>query len=439
MNLPIFWPDIPGQNFDCQGCTRCCRELVVHLTPEDRAKIDRQKWGGKIEGEPYLRLGANHVLRHKAAGGCVFLSDDGKCRIHAEFGAKEKPLACQLYPFTLEAGAAVVNVGIRFDCPTVSSSGGGPIAPHRREVKRLSDELQQAKAIKPPRAEGAVEIVRGVRLEAARIDPFIAHVEKWLRTESIPLGKRLYGLFRLAHTLNQAKFARLDESSAGELVVMLAAGIREVAEDTWSQEPRPPTAREMTLLRQAVFSHCEHVTFAQIVAPLWPSVKTRWGQLRRAGAMGRGRGGVPAIRGVEGMASFEAVDRVAADPRLSDRDVSGLVVRWLVARLEGRVVFGPGYYEYSVAEGLAAMLVGVCCAGWLARCIAATDGRGTFSRGDVEKSIGLVDRGAGRVPELGARSGRLRVRYLLEGDGVARLLTMYSVAAYSAGVSRSSN
>ena len=51
---------------------------------------------------------------------CVFLNEQGKCRIHAKFGGPAKPLACQVYPFTLNPAGDHWQVGIRFACPSVT-------------------------------------------------------------------------------------------------------------------------------------------------------------------------------------------------------------------------------------------------------------------------------------------------------------------------------
>jgi len=68
MELSVIWPDFGGQRFACHGCTNCCRELVVHLTAEDRRKIDRQKWGRTLDEAPYVRLGGGTVLNHGRDG-----------------------------------------------------------------------------------------------------------------------------------------------------------------------------------------------------------------------------------------------------------------------------------------------------------------------------------------------------------------------------------
>ena len=45
--------------------------------------------------------GKKWFLSHRPDGSCVFLSDQGRCRIHERHGYEAKPLPCRLFPFVL--------------------------------------------------------------------------------------------------------------------------------------------------------------------------------------------------------------------------------------------------------------------------------------------------------------------------------------------------
>lgn len=64
----------------CDGCTACCRNEAVILTPEDDAS--------QYETEP-SRLGPR--LKRKADGSCFYLGDSG-CTIHGR-----APVMCKVY------------------------------------------------------------------------------------------------------------------------------------------------------------------------------------------------------------------------------------------------------------------------------------------------------------------------------------------------------
>src|SRR5437016_2415053 len=89
------------QNWDCHGCTACCREYIVHVTDEERRRIEEQGWAKRPEfaGVPlFKRLGGwrGRWALNQKGGGCVFLDEGGRCRIHEEFGSAAKPLACRI-------------------------------------------------------------------------------------------------------------------------------------------------------------------------------------------------------------------------------------------------------------------------------------------------------------------------------------------------------
>ena len=107
--------------------------------------------------------------------------------------------------------------------------------------------------------------------------------------------------------------------------------------------------------------------------------------------------------------------------------MADLLVRYVQARLLGRSVWGAGYYGWPVFMGLSALWLNVAAAGWLARLRAALGNRNAVSFEDVASCLGVVDRAATRAPSLGTLTERTRAGYLIADDGVARLISNYSV------------
>src|SRR5436190_10491197 len=95
VRLPILTLSLREQHYSCHGCGNCCRDFTVQLREDDLRKLREQNWEQRF-GEPVtVTFRGVTYLRQRENGACVFLQDDGKCRIHAEFGFGAKPIACQ--------------------------------------------------------------------------------------------------------------------------------------------------------------------------------------------------------------------------------------------------------------------------------------------------------------------------------------------------------
>ena len=91
--LPILVLPVAPQRYSCHGCGNCCRDFTVQLSERDLAKLREQRWEERL-GEPVTtEFRGRTYLRQRDDGACVFLMDDGLCRIHREFGFAEKPVA----------------------------------------------------------------------------------------------------------------------------------------------------------------------------------------------------------------------------------------------------------------------------------------------------------------------------------------------------------
>jgi lysine-N-methylase len=415
MKLPLLLPDVPGLRFDCRACTNCCRELVVHLTPLDREKIDRQNWSGRLEAPPYIPLKGGLVLNHAAAGGCVFLQPDGKCRIHVEFGGESKPLACQLYPFTFEPEEGGLRVGLRFDCPTAARGEGSPLSAHRGSVGRLADALAGQMPAQFAPGPG-VMLVPGRPARKEEVADLVRRLDGWMAETHRPLGRRLAGLACLLDTLHGARLQRLDDARFTGLIALLAGDLAGLVDD--SGDPPAATERQRGLLRQAAFAHLEHVDLAQMRASFVRAMVYRWGQLRRARSVVRGR--EPASAAAETLPPAGDLPGAAVD---------ALITRYVRARIVTHSAFGRAYYGWPVLDGLGALVLAVGVIGWLARYHAARAGRGEYGFEDVIRAVGTVDRAAGRAGELGRGSARLRLAYLRRDRGLLRLLRAYPIMA----------
>lgn len=417
MKLPVMMPEVAEQRYDCHGCTNCCRELVVHITEADRKRIDAVDWASRLGVAPYVRLAGEWVLNHRAGGGCVFLTDAGKCAIHAGFGAEQKPLACRIYPFTTTRSHAVEHVGIRFDCPSVAASRGGSLGSHRAAVTKL---IQQWDNEGPGHPIGQSELVSGVFMSDAEHRTAMRQIENWLRSDHSQLD-RVRGLAHLAATLGQARLDRVRDRFE-ELLSILIQGLPvEIAE----MSDDPPAPRQLALFREWIFAHLEFASFEEMQLGILKRVRGRFAQLGQSRAMRRGVGTIPSL-GIQGaMPTFDQVENVATAAPEFATEVTKLWIRYLRLRVTSGTAWGAGHGGFDLATGLSATVMALAVAGWIARMLAASGGRSACSLDDWAAAIGRVDRTATRSPVLRGGAARLRLRYLADEHGIDRLLFRY--------------
>lgn len=416
-SLPIVLGQTAGQSFDCHGCTHCCRELVVRLLPSDRERLDARAWHRVLGVKPYVKLHGEYMLNKRPDGRCVFLEDDGKCRIHREHGGREKPLACQLYPFRIVPAAKMWRIGWRFDCPTIARSEGRPVHTHETGVRKLASGLTVEGL-----DEGASRSHPDIFDEAAAA-AVVRVGESWLNRSDVPLLRQVSVLVSLASVLADPAFS----AAGGAEMVPLIDSLGRALGETEDRELEPASARQCAMLRQAAFAHCEHLSLADALS-LRRRMGLRFKQLSKARRFRKGTGFVPAIEQSDRVVSFEEVEAVRPAQEEAAR-IDGLIARYLRVILDSRAFYGQAYYGWSVPEGLAALMLRLPITGWLARYHAAVAGREAVAFEDVVSALGRVDGSAGRLKSLGSPAERLRLKYLLRDRGLMRLIMAYPLSS----------
>ena len=215
----------------------------MHLTTEDRRNIDRQRWGRTLDEAPYVRLGGGTVLNHGRDGACVFLRRDGRCRIHAEFGAGEKPLACQIYPFTLDRQGDRFRAGLRFDCPSVAHGRGAPVAEHRSALDDLAGHWEKSGAESPQGAAVPVRLTERRTLSDEELDGLVHHLDRWLRDGSVSATDRLLPIPALVGFIETPEVAEAPGSDFDRLVAGPVAELPAVLSGLREEPPGPPPRR----------------------------------------------------------------------------------------------------------------------------------------------------------------------------------------------------
>ena len=160
MSLRLELPSI--QNWSCHSCSGCCRQHGIAITDAEHDRIVAQNWtaadGVSVGQSVFVRMGGWlgkkwWRLAHQPDGRCVFLDDQGLCRIHAKFGEPAKPLACRLYPYVFHPKGKQVVVSLRFSCPSVVRNRGRTLAQQQSELRELARQVvpERVTESRPPR------------------------------------------------------------------------------------------------------------------------------------------------------------------------------------------------------------------------------------------------------------------------------------------------
>lgn len=412
IRLPVVALGVASQRYSCHGCGNCCRDFTVQLREADLARLAAQGWEERL-GEPVtVAFRGRTFLRQRDDGACVFLQSDGLCRIHAEFGLEAKPVACQMFPFSVTPGPRDAAIGLNFACGSVAASRGAELASHRRDVMRMLESLPETLDPAP------IDLAKGLEAGDGEVEAIVARLDSWLSRGEIPLRIRLDGFAWLAQSLHAA---RLDRVRGERLVELVSTLVGALPDELALLPVDGPSRGQRRLTRQAVFARVEDPKIGRMVAR--GRVRSVVDQLLRSRRFASGRGEAPAL-GPDWPAGLRLDGAESVGPACDSADIAAiddLVIRWMRSALRGRRRWGAGHYGFPVTLGLVSLAVDLAAAGWLARLRASARGEGAaVTRDDVAAAVGRIDRTSGRAPWLGSRSERLRLRYLALDDGLRR-------------------
>lgn len=409
-------PNLPWQKYSCHGCGDCCRDFTVQLRERDLKKLSEQGWTERLGGEVVQSFRGQSYLSRKDDGSCIFLDPHGLCKIHAEFGFSEKPIACQVFPFNIAPDASGIKVGLNFLCKSVQRNEGSALGTHQKDIRRFIRAIPELArpAPDPPLASGESAATRS---EVAKLVDSLDH---WLSRSDLDFSNRLDGLAFISTCLGDATLKNVRNERFSDLLDTLFSVLEE---ELRLQPPSAASRRQDRLLRQAVFTRTEDPRIGTGKG----RVRSTLSQLKRSRAMRLGRGKTPFLTaelpvGVD----FRTVGGVAGcEESLDSVSIAELFTRYLRATLHSGRAWGSAYYGWSVTDGLQALVLNAACILWIAKLNSASASRTVASLEDYQRAIGRVDRQSGRAPWLGNPVERVRLNYLRMDHGFRRLIYSY--------------
>jgi lysine-N-methylase len=416
LQLPIV------QNWSCHNCGGCCRQHLIEITKEERQRIIKQNWTAAdgippdqspmvwFAGPPWKR---RYRLAHRPDGACVFLNEQGLCRIHAKFGERAKPLPCQLYPYAFHPGGRKVAVSLRFSCPSVVANRGKPVEQQRDALKAL--EVQ----VVPARAEtiGPPPISPRTHVDWADFLRFVQALDDVIAETPTPLTARLLQAMTLVRTISHAKFDTVRGNRLAEFLQIVSGAVR--AEGPSSEDAIMPGRAGRLQFRMLAAHYARRDTFED-TARGW---RGRVRLFKAALTFARGRGLAtplqPAFREVPFATLEEPFGGLNAESE-------AILTRYFRVKIEGLHFCGPAYYDVPFVEGFYSLALVFPVVLWLARWLAAGDSRKSLTTEDVSLALAIADHHHGYSPVLGSRSSRRRVRLLTHHDDLERLIAWYA-------------
>ncbi len=401
-SLPVL------QNWDCRGCANCCRDYRVYLSEEERDRLAEHTWD-EVIGPAVAREGGRYRLNQRADGSCVFLSAEGRCRIHEKLGPEAKPFACRLYPFILVPAGDHWRVGLRYSCPAAAENHGRPLGEHDPELRAYAAELekQESPAVAPPPLQERQTVSWG------DLRHFVETVLAMLRNREDRIERRWRKGLALAELCRQARFDQVKGKRLREFLGLVGSGLdAEVPVDP--AEVPPPTWVGRVLFRQASAVYGRKDTGPE------RGLAAR-GRLARLGAAWRfavGRGEVPRVHGLLPAVTFEQLEKPTGP--LPDA-AEELLERFYAAKVVSLQFCGSAQFGLGFWEGLEALALTLPIVLWLSRMFGELTGEQAVAR-----AIRMVDHNYGYSPLLGSRRQRGSWRILARRGELVKLIAWYS-------------
>ena len=421
-SLPVL------QNWDCQGCSICCRQYHVSVSPEEQKRIQDQGWEAEpdFQGVPlFVRMGGllsrkSYRLNHRPDGACVFLGPDNHCRIHTRHGSAAKPLACRVYPYMLVPAGDQWKLGIRFACPSAADNVGKPLAEHLPDAREyaalLENQMGTAKvsATPPP-------LQRSQVLSWSDLFRIFAAISKVLSNAEDAMELRWRKVLFLVSTLRQAKFdgggdpkKAVTGGRLNELLYLLTQASEDEIPHTADEVPKPGWVGRMVFRPILALYARKDTGPDKGTAQAGPS-----GRLFSAIQFARGKGPVPQIHGAIPVSTFADADKPLGN--LSDRAVS-LLTRWACVKVESGQFCGPTNFGLGVWDGLESLAMTFPAAMWLARVLIA-GGRPIDDA--IALAVRIVDDNFGFNKLLGSARQKFALRLLATRGELPKLVAWY--------------
>ena len=406
--LPIL------EKWDCHTCGICCKGHTILLDADDLAALERQAWTNRPEfagvaiTKKLSMFGAQRVLNQRPDGSCIFLTEDQRCRIHAEFGEPQKPWACRMFPYQVSPIGNELRVTMRRTCPSAAADRGRPLQDQLSVIRELAPKAVGDGRFPAPAIQGAH--LRSWP-ETRRLTDALEAV---LLSERGPLLRRMSVALRIVDLVSDSSPRRLDDAQWKDLVALFVRQADGEVNERLKGRIEPGRSAKLIFRQTAA----EYLRFHPNMGDR-PSLKQRWKLLRAAVSIARGKGLLPDIHPSLPKATYADLERPLGP--LSE-DVLRPLDRYFMATTAAMQYCGAGRRGWSVVDGFRALALAYPVALWALRWLSV--GR-TPTPADAIQTVVILDRSHYYPLLLGYRH-RKRLDVLSRLDELERLMNWYS-------------
>ena len=412
------------QNWDCHQCGTCCSDYWVPISDEERERIEAQGWdrepdfqGEKLfvkYGPPWRR---RYRLNQRDGDRCIFLSDDGLCRIHAKFGIDAKPFACRLYPYILVPVGDHWRVSLRFACPSAAANWGRSLEHAQPSLNQLAQELIKWDRARFAEATGnellpPPPLTGGERVDWHDLQQFASAVSAILQDRKDPLPRRMLRCLAMGRLCQQARFTKIRRGRLREFLELLSAAVNaEVPRDWKSMDPPSWIGRVLFRSSLVIFLRKDQGARRGV------SKKGRLALVRAISQMIRGSGPLPQLQ--LGLPR-QAIEDFEVPLGSLSPETEAALERYYQVKVESLQFCGRTNFDLPFWEGFTTLALTLPMILWLAR--------GYMDLGQLEavhRSITVIDENFGYNPLLGRPRHRLAMRILMFRHELDRLIAWY--------------
>jgi lysine-N-methylase len=423
MSLPIRHLPVL-QNWDCHVTGTCCKEYLVTISEEEKQRLEAQGWdpekdlGGlapfRRSGPPWAR---RYHLNHRPDGSCVFLSEEGRCRIHERHGYETKPLPCRLYPFILIPQGDRWGVGLRFACPSAARNKGRPLPAHDDELRVFAELLAKREGLEP-QSDGTLNppprLIGRRRIDWPDLRRYLDTLLTLLGERKDPIERRMRRCLTLAEQCKQAR--QIHEVSGRELgeMLKLLAGFTDAETPRDPAKVPSPSWVGRVLFRQllAIYTRKDHGPNRGLAG------QGRLALLGAAWRFARGSGRVPRMHRWIPETTFEQIE--SANGPLSPA-AEEILERYYLMKVGSLQFCGAASFGLSFWEGFQSLALTLPVILWVKRAFAPEpDDEG------VLKALSIVDDHFGFNRVLRTFRQRFSQNILTRRGEPARLIAWYS-------------